>query len=203
MSAMCQDCGEQPSAFRVTVARLSDEVLQDSATVCATCAAQRGFAVEAAVDTAATRHEKLVHAIELAAGCDGGAKPHGGGPAPRLCTACRNTLREALAAYEATDDHDHGGKKLKPGAPCPGGDCLVAMARKLLAEGGCVVKGMWLVRIWLKGEKRPHLLGSGGRMTRLHIHAAQFDTEAQADEVARDIERSNSERVVKAKAVRS
>lgn len=41
-------------------------------------------------------------------------------------------LREALDAYEATGDHDHGAGRLKPGAPCAGGDCLIAKARELL-----------------------------------------------------------------------
>lgn len=44
-----------------------------------------------------------------------------------------STLRKALAEYEATGDHDHGRGPIKPGAPCPGGDCWVARARKLLA----------------------------------------------------------------------
>jgi hypothetical protein len=43
-------------------------------------------------------------------------------------------LGKALLAYEATGDHDHGNKPLPVGAPCPGGDCWVARARKLLVD---------------------------------------------------------------------
>lgn len=50
--------------------------------------------------------------------------------------ATRSNLKRALAAYEATGDHDHGfgdeSKPIAPGAPCPGGDCLVSEARELL-----------------------------------------------------------------------
>lgn len=42
-------------------------------------------------------------------------------------------LPALLAAYEATGDHDHGHGPLRPGAPCSGGDCLVADARRLLS----------------------------------------------------------------------
>lgn len=41
-------------------------------------------------------------------------------------------LRAALAEYEATGDHDHGNGPIAPGAPCPGRDCWVYKARKLL-----------------------------------------------------------------------
>lgn len=41
-------------------------------------------------------------------------------------------LRRVLRAYEETGDHNHG-RMLIPGAPCPGGDCWVLRARKLLA----------------------------------------------------------------------
>lgn len=46
-------------------------------------------------------------------------------------------LSEALVAYEATGDHDHGDDRgsLLPGALCPGGDCLVAAARQRLSAG--------------------------------------------------------------------
>lgn len=43
-------------------------------------------------------------------------------------------LRAALAAYEATGDHDHGRGPLAPGAPCGTGDeCWVSRARAALA----------------------------------------------------------------------
>jgi hypothetical protein len=42
-------------------------------------------------------------------------------------------LRAALAAYEATGDHDHGRGPIGPGRPCPGGDCWVTRARRALA----------------------------------------------------------------------
>jgi hypothetical protein len=45
-------------------------------------------------------------------------------------------LRELLAQYEATGDHDHsahGTRPLSPGAECPGGDCWVRRARAALA----------------------------------------------------------------------
>ena len=42
-------------------------------------------------------------------------------------------LPAILAAYEATGDHDHGRGAIAPGAPCPGGDCLVDKARRILA----------------------------------------------------------------------
>lgn len=45
----------------------------------------------------------------------------------------RNDLINALAAYEATGDHNHGSGPIAPGAPCPGGDCTVHVARGLLA----------------------------------------------------------------------
>lgn len=41
-------------------------------------------------------------------------------------------LGRALGTYEAMGDHDHGRGVLAPGAPCPGGDCTVHRARKLL-----------------------------------------------------------------------
>jgi hypothetical protein len=47
------------------------------------------------------------------------------------------TLPEALHAYELTGDHNHSwsskSKPLAPGAPCPGGDCMVDEARKIIA----------------------------------------------------------------------
>jgi hypothetical protein len=46
-------------------------------------------------------------------------------------------LGRALLAYEGTGDHDHGwnrSKPLLPGARCPGGDCLVDKARRLLLQ---------------------------------------------------------------------
>ena len=45
------------------------------------------------------------------------------------------TLARVLAWYEATGDHNHGAGSIK-GAPCPGGDCYVDKARKLLAAVG-------------------------------------------------------------------
>lgn len=45
-------------------------------------------------------------------------------------------LREALARYEATGDHDHGRGPIAPGAPCNGflgDDCWVKRARETLA----------------------------------------------------------------------
>jgi hypothetical protein len=41
-------------------------------------------------------------------------------------------LTKMLANYEATGDHKHGGRSLKPGEPCPGGDCYAAKARDLI-----------------------------------------------------------------------
>jgi len=49
------------------------------------------------------------------------------------------TLPTILAEYEATGDHDHsmhGTRPLPVGAPCPGGDCLVDKARKVIAALG-------------------------------------------------------------------
>lgn len=43
-------------------------------------------------------------------------------------------LPDIMRAYEETGDHDHGNGRIGPGMPCPGGDCLVAKARKLLGE---------------------------------------------------------------------
>lgn len=42
-------------------------------------------------------------------------------------------LTQLLKAYEATGDHDHGSGPIAPGKPCPGGDCSVTRARRLLA----------------------------------------------------------------------
>ena len=56
------------------------------------------------------------------------------------CVDTRGLLGDALAAYEATGDHDHGKGPIAAGAPCPvdfdkrGGDCIVAQARELLAK---------------------------------------------------------------------
>lgn len=51
--------------------------------------------------------------------------------------ATGRTLREALAAYEATGDHDHsidGTRPIPPGGPCGmGDDCWVRRARASLA----------------------------------------------------------------------
>lgn len=44
-------------------------------------------------------------------------------------------LPALLEAYEGTGDHDHStasNKPLAPGAPCPGGYCLVSLARHVL-----------------------------------------------------------------------
>lgn len=52
-------------------------------------------------------------------------------------------LPEVLAKYEATGDHDHtlhGTRPILPGAPCPGGDCLVDKARKVIAALGLTNK---------------------------------------------------------------
>lgn len=43
-------------------------------------------------------------------------------------------VQALLDAYEATGDHNHGRGPILPGAACPGGDCLVAQARTLIAE---------------------------------------------------------------------
>jgi len=43
-------------------------------------------------------------------------------------------LRSALAAYEATGDHNHGSGRIRPGGPCGyGDDCWVKRARESLA----------------------------------------------------------------------
>ncbi len=45
-------------------------------------------------------------------------------------------LPELLTAYELTGDHDHsmhGTRPLPVGAACPGGDCLVTKARRVIA----------------------------------------------------------------------
>jgi hypothetical protein len=48
--------------------------------------------------------------------------------------ATGRALRSALAAYEATGDHNHGNGPLRTGAPCGGGDdCWVKRARVTLA----------------------------------------------------------------------
>ena len=52
-----------------------------------------------------------------------------------LAAALRD-LPVILASYEATGDHNHGRGPLPPGAPCPGGDCLVAAARRAIAALG-------------------------------------------------------------------
>lgn len=44
----------------------------------------------------------------------------------------KKELADWLARYEKTGDHNHGSGRIKPGAPCEGGDCLVAKARTLL-----------------------------------------------------------------------
>lgn len=44
----------------------------------------------------------------------------------------REALLRALATYEKTGDHAHGRKSLAPGAPCPGGDCLVFKMRRAI-----------------------------------------------------------------------
>lgn len=41
--------------------------------------------------------------------------------------------RAALLAYEATGDHIHGLTRIAIGAPCPGGDCTVVRARRVIA----------------------------------------------------------------------
>ena len=59
----------------------------------------------------------------------------------RLIAALR-VLRELptiLEAYEATGDHDHSWGGVRPipvGGACPGGDCLVAEARAIVAVMG-------------------------------------------------------------------
>lgn len=40
-----------------------------------------------------------------------------------------------LTAYEDTGDHNHGSGRIAPGVLCPGGDCLVARARAVIAMG--------------------------------------------------------------------
>jgi hypothetical protein len=50
--------------------------------------------------------------------------------------ATGSALREALAAYEASGDHDHGRGAIAPGKPCNGflgDDCWVRRARATLA----------------------------------------------------------------------
>lgn len=44
----------------------------------------------------------------------------------------RETLERALAEYEATGDHNHGGGPKAPGAPCGGGDCNVTRVRNAI-----------------------------------------------------------------------
>lgn len=46
-------------------------------------------------------------------------------------------LSTALTHYEASGDHDHstrGNRPIKVGERCPGGDCLVYVARRALYE---------------------------------------------------------------------
>lgn len=50
----------------------------------------------------------------------------------RKIAAERDDLYKLLGEYENTGDHDHGRGPIKPYADCPGGDCLVARARKLI-----------------------------------------------------------------------
>lgn len=50
-------------------------------------------------------------------------------------TKAWNDLSFALIRYETTGDHDHSMSGKRPraaGQPCPGGDCLVYIARKKL-----------------------------------------------------------------------
>lgn len=42
-------------------------------------------------------------------------------------------LKLRLRHYEMTNDHDHGRGPIPSGVECPGGDCLVARARSVLA----------------------------------------------------------------------
>ncbi len=67
-------------------------------------------------------------------------------PATRYAAASADVARDALeaalrslpallVAYEATGDHDHGRGTLRPGAPCPGGDCLIDRVRRMLPAG--------------------------------------------------------------------
>lgn len=46
-----------------------------------------------------------------------------------------DALPELLKAYEQTGDHNHGGRRgaLGVGEYCPGGDCNVTRARKVIA----------------------------------------------------------------------
>ncbi len=47
-----------------------------------------------------------------------------------------NDLPKLLAAYEETGDHDHshlGNRPVAPGEFCPGGDCNVNRARRIIA----------------------------------------------------------------------
>lgn len=50
-----------------------------------------------------------------------------------LAYAISTNVRNRLRSYEESGCHDHGRGPIKPGGACPGGDCLVAKARAMLA----------------------------------------------------------------------
>lgn len=68
--------------------------------------------------------------------------------AERLTKATKD-LNDALSMYERTGDHDHsvtGSRPIPVGGACPGGDCMVDKARKVLLEVGAARCGFaeWL-----------------------------------------------------------
>ncbi len=71
------------------------------------------------------------------------------------CADTRGMLMDALRAYEACGDHDHGNGPIAAGAACPGGDCLVARAREFLANEATIAAlkdGSY--EVWADGKLR-------------------------------------------------
>src|SRR6267142_5873177 len=76
---------------------------------------------------------ETMRALEAARTLEGGTV--------KIITIAVGKLGDALSAYEATGDHNHNGKPIATGAPCPGGDCIVSKARALLASEYATVNG--------------------------------------------------------------
>lgn len=58
----------------------------------------------------------------------------------------------------------------------------------------------WVVRVLLKGARRRKMLGSDGYLTRLLVHAIQYDTEEAAAAAAAHLMRLNPKTVEHAEA---
>ena len=83
-----------------------------------------------------TSDEARAYAFELLAKADEVDSAPSITPILELARALNNVddLPNVLARYEASGDHDHGRGSIKPGEPCPGGDCLVARAREIISK---------------------------------------------------------------------